>query len=368
MTTKRDYYEILGVDRNVDADTLKKKYRKVAMKYHPDRNPGDKEAEDKFKEASEAYEVLSDSEKRQIYDQYGHEGLNGAGFSGSRNFDDIFGSFGDVFEEFFGFGRRGGGGRRRSRASRGADLRYDMTIEFEEAVFGVDKEIDIVKNETCKRCSGSGSEPDSSPEICSRCSGTGQYTESQGFFTVRTSCPYCKGAGKIIKDPCKDCRGNGIVQESKTVSIKIPKGVDNGSKLRLTGEGEAGRGGGPNGDLYVFLSVKPHRHFERKGTQLICYVDITFVQAALGDKIDIPTLDGEVKMDIPKGTQFGDTLRVKNEGVPSLRTGKRGDLIVYIHVKTPTKLNKKQEKLLKDFNKLDENKITNKLKNILKGF
>ena len=366
MTTKRDYYEILGVDRDVDGDTLKKRYRKVAMKYHPDRNTGDNEAEEKFKEASEAYEVLSDVEKRKIYDQYGHEGLNGAGFSGSRNFDDIFDNFGDVFEEFFGFGRRGK--RKRSGVTRGSDLRYDLTIDFEEAVFGTEKEIDITKNETCGRCSGSGSEPGSSPEICSRCGGSGQYTESQGFFTVRTTCPYCKGAGKVIKDPCKECRGHGIVKEAKKVSIKIPKGVDSGSKLRLTGEGESGRGGGPSGDLYIFLNVRPHKHFERKGTDIFCYVDITFVQAALGDKIKIPTLEGETKIEIPKGTQFGDTLRLKNEGVPSLRTGRRGEQIVIIHIKTPTKINKKQEKLLKDFNKLDENKITNKLKNILKGF
>lgn len=366
MTTKRDYYEILGVEKNVDADTLKKRYRKVAMKYHPDRNPGDKEAEDKFKEASEAYEVLSDVEKRKIYDQYGHEGLSGAGFSGSRNFDDIFDSFGDVFEEFFGFGRRGGR-RKRSGARRGSDLRYDLTIDFEEAVFGADKEIELVKDEECARCSGSGSEPGSDPEICSRCGGTGQYTESQGFFTVRTSCPYCKGQGKVIKDPCKECSGRGVVQKRKSVSLKIPKGVDTGSKLRLTGEGEAGRGGGPSGDLYIFLSVNPHKYFERNGTDIICYVDITFVQAALGDKIKIPTLGGELEIDIPKGSQYGDKIRLRNEGVPSLRTGSRGDQIVFLHIKTPTSINKKQEKLLKEFNKLDENKITNKLKSLFKG-
>ncbi len=366
MAIKKDYYEILGVEKDVDSATLKKKYRKIAMKYHPDKNPGDREAEEKFKEVSEAYAVLSDSEKRSIYDQYGHEGLNNSGFSGfssSGNFNDIFGG---IFEEFFGFGRSSS--RRKSGVSRGSDLRYNLEIEFEEAVFGADKELELLKKETCSVCSGSGSQPGSSPETCSRCGGTGQYTESQGFFTVRTSCPYCKGAGKIISDPCKECRGGGTVKKKKKVSLKIPKGVDTGSKLRLSGEGEAGRGGGPAGDLYIFLSVKPHKNFERRGTEIICYVDITFIQAALGDKITIPTLSGELEVEIPKGTQYGDQIRLKNEGVPSLRTGMRGDQIVFFHVKTPTGINKKQEKLLKEFNKLDENKISNKLKNIFKGF
>jgi molecular chaperone DnaJ len=365
MTTKKDYYEILGVERDVDSDTLKKRYRKVAMKYHPDRNPGDSEAEEKFKEASEAYAVLSDVEKRKIYDQYGHEGLNGAGFSGAGDFNDIFSDFGDIFQEFFGFGR---GRRRRSGAARGSDLRYDLEIEFEEAVFGADKELELLKNEKCERCSGTGSEPGTSPEVCPGCGGSGQYTESQGFFTVRSACPYCKGKGSIIKDPCRECRGRGIVQKKRKVSLKIPKGVDNGSKLRLSGEGEAGTGGGPNGDLYIFIRVKSHKHFERRGSDLICYVDITFIQAALGDKITIPTISGELEIEIPRGTQFGDKIRLRNEGVPSLRTGQRGDQIVIFHIKTPTGINKKQEKLLKEFNKLDENKISNKLKNLLKGF
>ncbi|MGM0417805.1 MAG: molecular chaperone DnaJ [Thermodesulfobacteriota bacterium] len=366
MTTKKDYYEILGVDRDVDGETLKKRYRKIAMKYHPDRNPDDKEAEEKFKEVSEAYAVLSDVEKRKIYDQYGHEGLNGAGFSGAGDFDDIFSSFGDIFEEFFGFGR--GRRRRSSGVTRGSDLRYDLEIDFEEAVFGSEKEVDIVKEEPCEKCKGSGSEPGSSTETCPGCKGSGQYTESQGFFTVRTACPYCKGSGKIIQNPCSECRGQGKVQRKRNVSIRIPKGVDSGSKLRLSGEGEPGRGGGPSGDLYIFLSVKPHKYFKRQGTDIFCYVDITFVQAALGDKITIPTLGGELEVDIPKGAQYGDKIKLKNEGAPSLNTGRRGDQIVILHVKTPVKLNKKQEKLLKEFNTLDENKITNKLKNLFKGF
>ncbi|MDY0131835.1 MAG: molecular chaperone DnaJ [Desulforegulaceae bacterium] len=365
MTTKKDYYEILGVEKDVDSDTLKKRYRKVAMKYHPDRNPNNAEAEEKFKEASEAYAVLSDVEKRKIYDQYGHEGLTGAGFSGAGDFNDIFSDFGDVFQEFFGFGRSR---KRRSGPSRGSDLRYDLEIDFEEAVFGADKELDLLKDEKCERCSGIGSEPGSSPEVCSRCGGSGQYTESQGFFTVRSTCPYCKGQGSVIKDPCRECRGRGVVQKQRKISLKIPKGVDSGSKLRISGEGEAGALGGPNGDLYIFLRVRPHKNFERRGTDLICYVDITFIQAALGDKITIPTISGELEIEIPKGTQFGDKIRLRNEGVPSLRTGQRGDQIVIFHIKTPKGINKKQEKLLKEFNKLDKSKIKNKLKNLLKGF
>jgi len=368
MTTKRDYYEILGVDKDVDADTLKKRYRKIAMKYHPDRNQGNKEAEDKFKEAAEAYDVLSNVEKRKIYDQYGHEGLNSAGFSGNRSYDDIFSSFGDIFEEFFGFGR--GGGRRNSGPSRGRDLKYELTIDFEEALFGVEKELDLHKNEPCERCEASGCEPGSSPEICSRCGGTGQYTESQGFFTVRTSCPYCKGAGKTITNPCKDCHGKGIIKKKKKVSLKIPAGVDSGSRLRLSGEGETSPNGGPTGDLYVFLNVKPHKNFERDDTNIICHVDISFIQATLGDSITIPGLgkNKEFEIEIPKGTQYGDHVNLKEKGAPSLRTGKKGNLVVYFHIKTPTGLNKKQEKLLKEFNKMDKEKFTNRLKNIFKGF
>lgn len=366
MTTKRDYYEVLGVERNADAATLKKNYRKLALKYHPDRNPGDQEAEDKFKEAAEAYEVLTDPKKKQMYDQYGHKGLENQGFSGAGGFDDIFSSFGDIFEDFFGFGnsRRGGG---RGRVQKGADLRYDITIDFLEAAFGTEKEITLDKYETCETCGGNGCKPGTSPEICGVCRGTGQYSQSQGFFTVRSTCPQCQGKGKSISSPCPDCHGQGKVVKTKKVSLKIPAGVDSGSRLRLTNEGEAAPNGGPNGDLYVFINVKKHKYFQRNEDDIICLAEISFVQATLGAKITIPTLSGEETLKIPAGTQYGETFRLRGEGIASLRTGRRGDQIIQVEIKTPKKINKKQEKLLAEFEKLNTNKFTNKLKNLLKG-
>ncbi|MBU0993740.1 MAG: molecular chaperone DnaJ [Proteobacteria bacterium] len=364
MTTKRDYYEILGVSRNADNNELKSRYRKLALQFHPDRNPGDKEAEEKFKEAAEAYDVLSDSKKRQIYDQFGHQGLQGQGFSGAGGFEDIFSSFGDIFEDFFGFG-----GQRRSqnRVRRGADLRYDMTLDFMEAAFGTETEISIEKTEICSRCQGNGCEPGTHPETCSQCHGTGQYSQSQGFFTVRTTCPYCRGKGQAIVNPCSSCRGTGHMAVKKKVAVKIPAGVDSGSRLRLTGEGEASPSGGPNGDLYVFINTKPHKYFKRNETNIICLVDISFIQAILGDTITIPTLNGERELEIPKGTQYGDTFVLKGEGIPSLRSGLRGDQIVQVDINIPTSINKKQEKLLKEFSALESNKLKNKLKNLLKN-
>jgi molecular chaperone DnaJ len=364
MTAKRDYYEVLGVGRNATDDELKSAYRKLALNYHPDRNPGDKEAEEKFKEAAEAYEVLRDPQKRNIYDQYGHQGLEGSGFSGFGGFEDIFSSFGDIFEDFFGFGSRR---RSRSRVQKGADLRYDMTLSFMEAAFGTETEIRLGKMETCGTCEGSGCEPGKYPETCSYCQGTGQASRTQGFFTIRTTCPNCRGTGQAIRYPCKDCGGTGKVTVNKTVSVKIPGGVDTGSRLRLTGEGEAGAFGGPPGDLYVFIHVEPHEFFERDNTDVICRVEISFVQAALGDQITVPTLNGEKKLDIPKGTQPDETFSFPGEGIPSLRYRQRGDLICQIIIKTPTHLTKKQEALLKDFQKLESKKLSSKIKNILKG-
>ncbi|MGD8520009.1 MAG: molecular chaperone DnaJ, partial [Desulfobacterales bacterium] len=303
MSTKRDYYEILSVNRNATEDELKASYRKLALKYHPDRNPGDKEAEEKFKEAAEAYEVLRDPEKRSLYDQFGHQGLEGTGFSGFGGFEDIFSSFSDIFEDFFGFGTRR---RSRSRAQRGADLRYDLPLAFMEAAFGTETEIEIQKMESCPECHGSGSEPGTQPETCRHCGGVGQVSRSQGFFTVRTTCPTCRGNGQTITHPCAKCHGSGQVMVNKTVSVKIPAGVDHGSRLRLNGEGEAGNYGGPPGDLYVFIHVDPHEFFTRKDTDVICQVPISFVQATLGDKILVPTLNGKKKLEIPKGTQPGD--------------------------------------------------------------
>ena len=364
MTSKRDYYEILGVCQDVDDDELKKAYRKLALQYHPDRNPGNKEAEELFKEAAEAYEVLRDPKKRRIYDQYGHQGLEGSGFSGFGGFEDIFSSFGGIFEDFFGFSS---GGRSTSSGRRGSDLRYDLTLEFNEAAFGVETKINIEKMETCPRCKGSASEPGTRPVKCSYCNGSGQYVRSQGFFSVRTTCPYCRGKGQSITDPCTECNGTSNVMVSKKVAIKIPAGVDSGSKLRLTGEGAAGSHGGPNGDLYIFIQVKPHQFFQRDNTNIIYQAEISFVQAALGANITVPTLKDEKMLEIPKGTQYGDKFRLHGEGIPSLRSGLRGDQIVQIIIKTPTHLNKKQISLLKNFAKLEKEKLSSKLKHILKG-
>ncbi|MBF0201763.1 MAG: molecular chaperone DnaJ [Desulfamplus sp.] len=364
MSNKRDYYEVLGVPRDAGKDELKSKYRKLALKYHPDKNPGNREAEEKFKEASEAYGVLSDDKKRAIYDQYGHQGLDNSNFSGSSSFEDIFASFGDVFEDFFGFGgsRRGG-----PRVQRGADLRYDMTLEFMEAAFGVEKEITINKYDLCDVCHGNGCREGTQPETCSQCQGTGQFVQSQGFFKVKTTCPYCRGKGKSIPHPCSKCVGSGRMEISKKVSVKVPAGVDTGARLRLNGEGEPSSSGGPHGDLYVFINVKPHKFFQRNGTDVLCAVDISFVQAALGTELTIPTLDSEKSFTIPKGTQYGETFRLKGEGIPSLRTGRKGDQIIQVNIKTPTRLSKKQEKLLREFDQMDSDKISNKLKNLFKN-
>jgi molecular chaperone DnaJ len=364
LTEKHDYYEILGVARDASQADLKKAYRKLAIKHHPDKNPGNKEAEEKFKEAAEAYEVLTDDNKRRIYDQFGHRGLEGAGHSGPRGFEDIFSSFGDVFEDIFGFG--GGGGRSR-RGLRGSDLRYDLTIDFMEAAFGTEKTISIPKLSTCSDCKGSGCQDGSRPETCSHCQGTGQYIQSQGFFRIKTTCPYCRGKGTFIANPCKKCRGAGRVEITKKVQVKIPAGVDVGSKLRLSGEGEAPpRPEGEAGDLYVIIDVKPHKFFRRNNTDIICAIDISFVQATLGDAVTIPTLVSEEKLTIPKGTQFGDEFRLRGQGIASLRTGRRGDQIVKVIIKIPTRVSQKQAELLKQFEELNANKMSNKLKNLFK--
>jgi molecular chaperone DnaJ len=364
MSNKRDYYEILGVGRDASDNELKAAYRQQALKFHPDRNPGDKAAEESFKEASEAYEVLRDPQKRQIYNQYGHQGLEGSGFSGFGGFDDIFSSFGGIFEDLFGFGS---GRRGRSRVQRGADLRYDLTLSFMDAAFGVETEIELDKTEQCRTCGGNGCEAGTHPETCHHCGGSGQISRNQGFFTVRTTCPGCRGTGQRITTPCQACRGAGNLQVSKRVAVKIPAGVDSGSRLRLTGEGEPGGNGGPPGDLYVFISVEPHEFFERDQNDVVCRVQISLVQAALGDTIQVPTLTSETEVRVEKGTQYGDMLRLPGEGIPSLRTGRRGDQIVFMEVQTPTGLTRKQESLLKEFARLEKRKITSKLKNILKA-
>lgn len=350
---KRDYYEVLGISRSASDDEIKRAYRKLAMSYHPDRNPGDRESEEKFKEAAEAYEVLRDPQKRDLFDRYGHEGLSSTGFRGFSGFEDIFSSFGDIFEDVFGFSGR----RRTSPAERpGTDLRYDLKISFEDAAFGVNREIIIAKLENCKVCSGSGAEPGTAPEICPRCRGTGQVTQTSGFFSISATCPQCRGEGRIIKSPCHNCRGTGRVTVEKIVQVKIPPGVEDGTRLRLRNEGEEGRLGGPNGDLYIFIRVEPHDFFQRDGSDVYCQIPISITQASLGGTIDVMTLEGQDKLKIPKGTQNGKTFRLKGKGIPHLRGYGRGDQIVQVLVKIPTNLNKKQEELLREFAKLSGEK------------
>jgi molecular chaperone DnaJ len=343
---KRDYYEVLGVSRQSGEDEIKKAYRRLALQYHPDRNPDNPEAEDKFKEASEAYEVLQDPEKRGLYDRYGHDGLRNAGFQGFQGFDDVFSNFGNLFEEFFGFGggRRGG----RSAARAGADLRYDLRVVFEEAVFGIEKILEFEKLETCVHCLGKRTAPGTQPTTCTTCGGIGQVERRQGFFALRTTCPQCRGEGTLITDPCPQCRGQGLVKTPKKLAVKVPAGVDNGARLRLVGEGEEGTNGGPAGDLYVVITVAPHDIFERQGNDIHCRVPISFSQAALGADVEVPSLYEETQMlTIPKGTQSGEKLIIRSSGIPDVRSGRRGDQIVHVVVQTPTHLTERQEELLR---------------------
>ncbi len=354
---KRDYYEILNISRDAGDDEIKKAYRKLAMQFHPDRNPGDKESEEKFKEASEAYEVLRDREKRHLYDQYGHEGLQGTGFSGFSGFDDIFSSFGDIFEDFFSFGS---GSRRRNRPVQGSNLRYNLELTLEEAFSGKEEVIEFQKWGACNTCDGTGITPGSEPQMCGTCGGKGQVIRSQGFFQIKTTCPSCNGRGRIIKDPCTDCSGRGKIQVERSINLKIPPGVDTGSQLRLRGEGEAGELGGPPGDLFVVMHVKEHNLFKREGNHLYCEIPVSFVQAALGDTITIPVLGDEeiYDMEIPHGTQPGDIISIPDKGMPGINSKKRGQLLVKLDVKIPKKLSKKQRELLEEFAKTEgiENK------------
>ncbi|WPP00576.1 molecular chaperone DnaJ [Pseudomonas sp. HR96] len=346
---KRDYYEVLGVERGSSEGDLKKAYRRLAMKYHPDRNPDDKASEEKFKEANEAYEVLSDASKRASYDQYGHAGVDpsmggGGGFGGAggANFSDIFG---DVFSDFFGGGQGRGG---RGGAQRGSDLRYTLELSLEEAVRGTTVSIRVPTLVNCKPCDGSGAKKGSAPVTCPTCGGIGQVRMQQGFFSVQQTCPRCHGQGKIISDPCDSCHGEGRVEEFKTLSVKVPAGVDTGDRIRLSGEGEAGTQGGPTGDLYVVINVRDHDIFQRDGKHLYCDVPISFTDAALGGELDVPTLDGRVKLRIPEGTQTGKQFRLRGKGVAPVRGGGAGDLLCRVAVETPVNLGKRQRELLEE--------------------
>jgi len=354
---KRDYYEILGVSRGADAEALKKAYRAVAMRDHPDRNPDDPDAEERFKEASEAYAVLSDSEKRQAYDRFGHAGVSGGGAPGGfQDFGDL-GGFTDVFEDLFGDlfggGRRAGGrragGRRRGRGQRGADLRYNLELDLADVVEGLEPQIRIPKMRACEQCGGSGAPPGTSPEICGACGGDGQVFLQQGFFRVSRPCDSCGGAGEVLRERCEGCRGQGRKEGQQTINVRIPPGVDDGTRLRLSGEGEAGISGGPPGDLYVVISIRPHDLFRRDGADVHCEVPVTMVQAALGAEVEVPTLDGRVKLKIPAGTQSGKVLRLRGKGVPTLRSASRGDQMLHIFVETPTRLSGRQREILESF-------------------
>ncbi len=344
---KRDYYEVLGVSKSATADEIKKAYRRLAMKYHPDRNKDDSEAaEKKFKETKEAYEVLKDDDKRATYDRFGHDGLKagagGAGGFGAEGFGDIFG---DVFGDIFGGGRRSGG----PQVFRGADLGYELKLDLETAVAGDSVTIDVPTQVGCEGCGGSGARKGTEPVTCSACGGAGQVRMQQGFFSIQQTCPACKGAGTTIADPCLECHGRGRVRKTRTLAVKVPAGVDDGDRIRLSGEGEAGRNGGPPGDLYVEIRVKPHRIFERDGSNLSCEVPVSFATATLGGDVELPTLDGTVSLKVPGGTQSGKVFRLRGKGVVTVRDPRQGDLFAQVAVETPVNLTTEQKEMLEQF-------------------
>jgi len=343
---KRDYYEVLGVTRESGEQEIKSAYRKLALQFHPDRNPNNPDAEEKFKECSEAYAILADADKRAAYDRFGHAAVSGAGSGG---FDPtVFQDVSEIFGDFFGFGDLFGGGSRRGRAQRGPDLREDVTLEFEEAVFGTGTSVTVRRHETCEECRGSGAAAGKAPVSCRSCGGRGQVRYQQGFFSMARTCPTCQGAGSVITDPCSKCKGEGRVLRQRTVDAKVPAGVEDGTRIRFSGLGEAGGHGGPAGDLYVVLHVKEHPFFEREGNDLHCVIPVSFAQAALGTEIQVPTLEGEHTLKVPDGTQSGTTIRIRGKGVPVLNGHGKGDLFVEVRVQTPGKLNKRQRELLQE--------------------
>jgi molecular chaperone DnaJ len=351
--SRRDYYEILGVARSATEIEIKSAYRKLALKYHPDRNPGDKAAEERFKECAEAYAVLADAEKRSLYDRFGHQGVSSA--AGAGGFDpSVFADFGDILGglgDIFGFGDLFGGARRRGGPQRGADLRYDLEISFEESARGAETSIQIPRQENCETCSGSGAAPGSSPSTCPQCGGQGQVRFQQGFFTVARSCPQCRGSGRIISKPCHTCRGAGRVTRDRKITVKIPAGIASGQQLRLTGEGEAGTAGGPAGHLYVVVHVQEHEFFRRDGLNLFCEIPVNFTTLALGGEIQVPTLDGIENVKVPEGTQTGTTLRLRAKGMPEVNGRGRGDLFATVQGQTPKKLTRDQRHLFEQLAK-----------------
>lgn len=368
--SKRDYYEVLGVDKDASQDDIKKAYRSLARKYHPDVNKDDPQAADKFKEVKDAYDVLSDTNKKAQYDQFGHDGPSFGGFDGFEGGD--FSGFGDIFDMFFGGGAGGAGARTGNRARRGSDLRYDMSITFKEAMTGKEVELKIPKQEHCETCKGSGAASDADIETCSTCKGTGQEETIQntpfGRMVNRRVCSSCQGQGKKIKKACPTCKGQGKTRKTKTLKINIPAGVDTGAKIRVAGEGEIGENGGQYGDLFIFVTVKPHDFFERSGDDIYCEIPITFAQAALGDEVEVPTIDGKVRIKIPAGTQTGKMFRIKGKGAPKLRGHGAGDQFVKTTLVTPTKLTNKQKELIKEFSDSTTDDTYNQSKSFYRRF
>ncbi|MBT4011721.1 MAG: molecular chaperone DnaJ [Planctomycetaceae bacterium] len=358
MAQKRDFYEVLGVARDASKSVISKAYRKLAINYHPDTNPDDEDAVSKFKQAAEAYEVLSDAEKRQRYDQYGHAGLEGMGGGAASSVEDIFEAFGDLFGGGGGiFDGIFGGGRRQNRVRRGGDIRCDVTLDLEEAATGCEQTLEVVRNEICDSCEGSGGAPGAEPEVCVRCDGIGQVIKSAGILRVQTTCPACQGQGNVISAACEECRGQGVLPQTSEITISIPAGVDDGIRVRMTGQGETSPDGGPNGDCYCFIEVRPHQVFQRHDEHLIVRLPVTYAQSVLGAEVEVPTLTGREILTIPAGTPSGETFRLRGHGVPHVRSGRPGDLLVQTYIEVPEKISDQQQLLLRDLAEMEQTEV-----------